>query len=48
VGSSRVKGQYTRASQAFKLAGAESALHFRDRRPDEGMAKTYREMMANP
>jgi cephalosporin-C deacetylase-like acetyl esterase len=48
VGSSRVKGQYARASQAFKLAGAESALRLRDRRPDESMAKTYPEMMGNP
>jgi cephalosporin-C deacetylase-like acetyl esterase len=48
VGSSRVKGQYARASQAFKLAGAESALRLRDRRPDESMAKTYPEIMGNP
>jgi hypothetical protein len=48
VGSSQVQGQYARAAQAFKLAGAASALRLRDRRPDEGMAKTYPEMMGNP
>ena len=48
VGSSQVQGQYARASQAFKLAGAASALRLRDRRPDDSMARTYPEMMGNP
>jgi hypothetical protein len=42
--ASDVKKEYGRAADAFKQAGAEQALHIRDRRPGEDAPTTYREL----
>jgi hypothetical protein len=42
--ASEVNKEYGRAVDAFRQAGAEKAIHIRDRRPGEDASTIYREL----
>jgi hypothetical protein len=42
--ASEIQKEYGRASDAFRQAAAEQAIHIRDRRPGEDAPTTYREL----